>query len=231
MRRPIKDALRPEVKALPSSGPLSMSQIQGEFGGSNPISLSEYYGAASGIPSSGAISIGNFRGKSNVINLTSWGAWATGKGDWSVALTNAPGSIGNATRLSGLDFYFQTEPSGAPWSGTATAVYTIINAFRDLPDLTPADAGKKLRGPALHKERVSGGLSNPVRSVISGPVSSTLTSDGTTQRTVNIAWTISAANNGTLKATLSNASIKPNTYYPVTHTFTLDADPTKFTVS
>ena len=65
MRRPIKDALRPEVKALPSSGPLSMSQIQGEFGGSNPISLSEYYGAAAGVPSSGVISISDFYGKSD----------------------------------------------------------------------------------------------------------------------------------------------------------------------
>ena len=50
--------------ALPSTGALSFSQIQGEFGGANPISLSEYYGAASGIPASGTISVSDFRGKS-----------------------------------------------------------------------------------------------------------------------------------------------------------------------
>lgn len=56
--------------ALPSSGSLSLSQIQGEWGGSNPISLSEYYRGSlpngrtnyGTIPSSGAIDIGDFYG-------------------------------------------------------------------------------------------------------------------------------------------------------------------------
>lgn len=56
--------------ALPSSGPLSLLDIQGEFGGSNPISISEYYGAASGIPSSGQISIGDFYGASAAPSLS-----------------------------------------------------------------------------------------------------------------------------------------------------------------
>ena len=55
--------------ALPSSGAISLAQIQTEFGGSNPISLSEYYGAASGIPASGAISMSNFHGKSGIVIL------------------------------------------------------------------------------------------------------------------------------------------------------------------
>ena len=59
---------------LPNSGALALSQIQSEFGGSNPISLSEYYrggslvpshGNTTGIPSSGTISISQFYGKSN----------------------------------------------------------------------------------------------------------------------------------------------------------------------
>ena len=49
---------------LQSSGAISLYNIQTEFGGSTPISMSEYYGAASGIPSSGAISFSNFYGKS-----------------------------------------------------------------------------------------------------------------------------------------------------------------------
>ena len=56
-----------------SSGQLSFSEIQGEFGGSNPISLSEYYktgayvpniSSTTTIPSSSAISVGNFRSTS-----------------------------------------------------------------------------------------------------------------------------------------------------------------------
>jgi hypothetical protein len=61
--------------AIPSSGPLAMTAIQTEFGGSNPISLSEYYaggglvgagttGTYGAVPSSGTISIRSFYGTS-----------------------------------------------------------------------------------------------------------------------------------------------------------------------
>lgn len=56
---------------LSSVGPISFSEIQSEFGGTNPISLTEYYSSGSytngvtGIPSSGPISImNNLLGKS-----------------------------------------------------------------------------------------------------------------------------------------------------------------------
>lgn len=63
--------------ALPTSGPLTLAQIQTEFGGSNPISLSEYYagganvpagtsGTNGAVPSSGTISIANFYGTQKV---------------------------------------------------------------------------------------------------------------------------------------------------------------------
>lgn len=50
--------------ALQSSGQISLADIAGEFGGAAPHSLSEYYGAASGVPTSGAISLSNFYGTS-----------------------------------------------------------------------------------------------------------------------------------------------------------------------
>ena len=37
--------------ALQTSGAISLSQVQGEFGGSNPISMSEYYRDGSYVPS------------------------------------------------------------------------------------------------------------------------------------------------------------------------------------
>lgn len=52
--------------ALQTSGSISLLNIANEFGGSTPHSLSEYYGADSGIPSSGTISIGDFYGASDV---------------------------------------------------------------------------------------------------------------------------------------------------------------------
>ncbi len=48
---------------LQTTGAISLSDIQGEFGGSNPISISEYYGDAAGIPSSGTIDFSDFYGK------------------------------------------------------------------------------------------------------------------------------------------------------------------------
>ena len=71
--------------AIPSSGPLSLDDIQTEFGGTNPIDLSEYYagganvppgttGDSGPIPTSGEIAVGEFYGSTNrvpiVINNT-----------------------------------------------------------------------------------------------------------------------------------------------------------------
>jgi hypothetical protein len=56
--------------ALPSSGELSWSQIQTEFGGGHPIGINEYYGVATGIPGSGEIGANHFRGASAAIYLS-----------------------------------------------------------------------------------------------------------------------------------------------------------------
>lgn len=63
---------------LPSSGPLALTDIQTEFGGSNPIGLNEYYAGGSyvpagttgtygAVPSSGALSIQNFYGTTKFV--------------------------------------------------------------------------------------------------------------------------------------------------------------------
>lgn len=56
--------------ALQSSGAISLLDIQGEFGGSAPIGINEYYGAASGIPASGQISLNDFYGASSAPTLS-----------------------------------------------------------------------------------------------------------------------------------------------------------------
>jgi hypothetical protein len=63
---------------LQSSGLITLSNIQSEFGGVNPISLSEYYRGGTyvpsqntGVPATGAISMGgNFYGEENTFFLT-----------------------------------------------------------------------------------------------------------------------------------------------------------------
>lgn len=62
----------------PSGTPLTTTEIQTEFGDPSPISFSEYYGLASGIPSSGAIPMSTFYGKTFLIidRITSSGTWS-----------------------------------------------------------------------------------------------------------------------------------------------------------
>tara|TARA_R100001509_G_scaffold127950_2_gene81387 strand:- start:5547 stop:6590 length:1044 start_codon:yes stop_codon:yes gene_type:complete len=56
--------------ALQSSGAISLSQIQTEFGGTAPTSLSEYYAAADGIPNNNnPLSFSDFYGTSSNIDL------------------------------------------------------------------------------------------------------------------------------------------------------------------
>jgi len=67
--------------ALQTSGAISFANIQTEFGGSNPISLSEYYGGGANVPAganpgiatSGAINMNSFYGgvAATVLNITS----------------------------------------------------------------------------------------------------------------------------------------------------------------
>ena len=60
---------------LPTSGPISLSAIQTEFGGSNPIGLGEYYEGGAYvqsdniglIPTSGLNSLSNYYGAVNII--------------------------------------------------------------------------------------------------------------------------------------------------------------------
>ena len=54
--------------ALPASGALSIGDIAGEFGGVAPHALSEYYGAAAGVPASGTIAISDFYGTSSIVD-------------------------------------------------------------------------------------------------------------------------------------------------------------------
>ena len=63
-----------------SSGQVAFSDIQTEFGGSNPISLSEYYSGGLGpaaVPSSGEITISDFYGTSSVLFTSGWLATTT----------------------------------------------------------------------------------------------------------------------------------------------------------
>jgi len=92
--------------ALPNVGvPLSINDIQAEFSSFSPAaphSLSEFYGAASGIPSSGTIAIDDFYGASNnqfaaligPNDIGDW--WMTNYGNQTISNGNLAGNTGTA---------------------------------------------------------------------------------------------------------------------------------------
>jgi hypothetical protein len=89
----------------------SLSQVQAEFGGSNPISLSEYYGVrfsqTAFAPGSGTISLNNFRNKSLDPNqyLSNSGSGSTNAGMTTATLLSNITEVGNLGP-SGMGPYF-----------------------------------------------------------------------------------------------------------------------------
>jgi len=124
---------------LQSSGAISLNDVQNEFGGSNPIGIDEYYSAASGIPSSGTISLNDFYGASadtweiimhtdgykgsgsNLGNSTAFGNTGTSTFrniSWTSTGANNRGSFGDGVGLYKAFFYKKYIKQFALVSGT-----------------------------------------------------------------------------------------------------------------
>ena len=99
--------------ALPSSGPISLSDIQTEFGGSNPISLSEYYSKGNA-PASGAIDLAaDFYGTANAYNIEYLVVAGGGGGGYGTAGGGgAGGYIATSTTVAGGTGYTITIGGG-----------------------------------------------------------------------------------------------------------------------
>lgn len=93
------------MPALPSSGLLSLSQVQNSFGGSSPIGMSEYYRGGSyvannainsSVPTGGAISMSNFYGGAGTTTRSLQVNMDYGYGNSAVGLTSNYFGNGNA---------------------------------------------------------------------------------------------------------------------------------------
>jgi len=123
--------------AIPASGTITLTDIQTEFGGSNPIGLSEYYrGGAyvpntSGnatIPTSGTITFANFYNTSNVQYFTI----SSNQTDLNLrTYVNSQGYNGSAdvvvTIDSGVWIYATTTSNPAITTGSFPRSLTVIN--------------------------------------------------------------------------------------------------------
>jgi len=120
--------------ALPSSGVLTLDDIQTEFGGTNPIGLSEYYRGGglvpdtagnAGIPTSGVISVTDFYGAANTIALN-FATHGTGTNGASISIGTA-----RSTRMVHLSGYTTnaTFPTSVSIGGVTATVLIRGGAF------------------------------------------------------------------------------------------------------
>ena len=111
--------------ALPSSGTISLNDIQTEFGGTNPISISEYYRGGSfmsdnnnNVPTSGTIDLADFHGSvlGSSITYEIIGGGGEGAGG-SYGGNGASGTASSLASSSGTSFTTVTATGGAGGSG------------------------------------------------------------------------------------------------------------------
>ena len=118
--------------AIPTSKPLAMSTVQTEYGGSNPINLSEYYSLGNA-PASGEITLwADFNGTSNEVTVTSvsqlwnWYGNSTYSSEdtgQSANMTNAGTKIQPLT--NGYTLYSYID-AGEPWLGKTITAYSNL---------------------------------------------------------------------------------------------------------
>lgn len=161
--------------ALPTSGPLTLAQIQTEFGGSNPISLNEYYagganvpagtsGTNGPVPSSGQIAISNFYGTAKStrvtlsytfssptadasLNLSSIGGYSAGQSDITVTVNSGVYLYATSTGSYGLNL------SGGTTGDTLVLVnngYIMGQGGNGGSDYPPPTTASTPGGPALN---------------------------------------------------------------------------------
>jgi hypothetical protein len=120
---------------LPTSGPLSLSDIQAEFGGNAPTSLSEYYkggpyvgaGAlAPNVPTSGPISISNFYGAQAYVPISRTITLSNGQ-IWTVPTTIQGGTI-TATLIGAAGAQGGADAGHSPYPGyPGSQVVGVVN--------------------------------------------------------------------------------------------------------
>jgi hypothetical protein len=111
---------------LQSTGAISLDNIQTEFGGANPIGINEYYlngiyttgTGATGIPTSGTISLNDFYGKSKITGST----WPP------PAVQSTYSNFGLPWGLGSTYYEFQAGASGTNLTRTGGSTFNNLGA-------------------------------------------------------------------------------------------------------
>ena len=120
---------------ISATGNISLTDVQTEFGGSNPIGISEYYNADPflPVPSSGEISLNNFRGaNARTAGVTVRSSDAV-IGQWGFSAANG-------------GFYYGAENTNDKTAfGAMTKTYNLLDGGKQICSflVTPAASGNK----------------------------------------------------------------------------------------
>ncbi len=112
--------------AVTSSGQITLQNIQDEFGGSHPISISEYYGKDT-VPSSGQISLADFYGTQNAFAFTVSTKYTTPQNVQTVALAAGWDGVKPIIMTIASSNGFHSNTTGTEALNVNVANTTIIN--------------------------------------------------------------------------------------------------------
>lgn len=113
--------------AIQASGAITFSDIQTELGGSHPISMSEYYSTAVGLPSAGQFSMNTFHGVSFAPPEVAFSSGNLAGGDltrsWKYLTYNIPDAASTVEVTVVGTFYREWGPTVSTW-------YQVTPQFR-----------------------------------------------------------------------------------------------------
>lgn len=109
------------LAAMPASGPITFSQMQTTFGGSNPIGFNEYYRNGGLVPTNGTT--GSIATSGTIVFSTFYGAAASGGPTLSTT-----GTAGNLVTITG---YRALGSIGSMVSATTSDGKTVTNWYQD----------------------------------------------------------------------------------------------------
>lgn len=205
--------------AIPTSQ-VKLSNLQSEFGGSNPISLHEYYAGAglvtnpaptSGnqsaiIPTGGVIRLSNFRGVAKVTNVSS-ATWSGGRAVGNVSQTAPNGSFYSfdvSFAPNGNLYLLISSDSSSDFTTSVIGIGTVANQTSRWYTPTTASIGNNYWVRA---------------SLVSGSTPNDFSSNGSGSFGLNSWWQLNSAKyfgykvnaggssvNGTLKFEISSSS-------------------------
>lgn len=211
--------------SIPTSKPLAMSTVQTEYGGSNPISLSEYYSKGNA-PASGAITLwADFNGTANEATATSvsqewnwYGDSTYTTEDTAETATMIAAGTSYRPNLNSYTLYSYID-EGEPWLGKTITGYSNLRIEMKRKQYAQQD-GSVLDLPIV----VAQSETNFYAETSSGVQVAFLGTDNDTTVNNGVTRTLDVITNANITAAMTDAEIKTwlSSGCPLRHSYSDD---------